>query len=131
MTDNRNEIKQVIRDFYHTQFVISIDNDTLEPLFQSDGVLLAIDHQKNISNPNAFEDICKRTKDELTELQHNHQITYALMLIFLPSKHPLTMEEFCGNVQPTSKYLPEETPRWGLGTTDDDYIRIATLLFTK
>lgn len=64
MNNIRAEIKEMVRDFYKTKSVVSIDNDDIEPFFTTEN-LVVFDHQAPVSNPQALEQICDATKQEL------------------------------------------------------------------
>lgn len=127
MNNIRAEIKEKVRDFYKTKSVVSIDNDNLEPFFTA-GNLVAFDHQAPASNPQGMEQICDTTKQELQTLMKTHRIECVLFLLFQSARNELQIPELDG----FSKMGLAENVQvsWGLGTQEEENVRLVTLTIT-
>ena len=127
--DSRDEIKQMVRDFYKTKRIVSIDNDDLEPFFSDIGTLVAFDHKEPASNPQRMVVICNTTKQELHSLEQDCQIERVLFLLFQSAQHELQIDELDGFAK---MGLPDGVSvTWGFGTHEAEYTRVITLVLTN
>ena len=115
----------MVRDFFKTKPIISIDNDDLEPFFLTKGQLLAIDCEEFDLWHEPDKAICKKTKNELDSLDENYKIRRVLFLFFQPTGYELKMKDM-ENLHIMSNSF--ETATWGIGLWHEDSARLLTLV---
>ncbi len=118
----------MVRDFFKTKPIISIDNDDLEPFFTAES-LEAFDHQELAINPKGLKLLCNATKQEIQLLAQAHEVERVLFLLFLSSQHELQISELDGFSQ---MGLAEDVlVSFGIGTQETENMRLVTLVLTK
>ncbi len=124
MISDVEEIKGLVREFYQTHQVVSIDNDDLEPFFLSKNKLIAFDCEEFDLWNEPYKVVCKLTQDKLESLCNGCRIERMLFLVFQPTGHELQMTDM-ESLRLMSKSF--ETVTWGLGTWREDSVRLVTL----
>lgn len=128
MTSNRNEIKNMVRDFYHAHIEVGIDGDDLEFFFLANNNLFAFDCEEFDLWNNPWQNICNRAIDELNKLEKDNVIERVLFLIFQPTGYELKLTDLdyfrilCKSPVKTT---------WGLCSWYEDSTRLIILLKTK
>lgn len=124
-TNDRNEIKRWVREFYLSHPIVRIDNDDIEPFFLTHNALVAFKFQTSISEFTACPDMCKKIEKEFKALSQTNVIKRILVLILLPINHQMQIEDLS-----YFKAMQEKTPSvtWGLGVWDKEEVRVATLV---
>jgi len=125
MTNNLEEIKGLVREFYQTQRVIGIDNDDLESFFLTQDQLLVIDCEEFDLWHEPYKAICRKTKGKLDSLDGKYKIRRVLFLFFQPTDHELKMTDMESLHQMSTSF---ETVTWGVGTWREDSARLLTLV---
>lgn len=93
MISNIEIIKGLVREFYQTHMVVSIDNDDLEPFFLTKGKLVAFDCEEFDLWNKPYKLVCKMTQDKLESLCVGRKIARVLFLVFQPTGHELQMTD--------------------------------------
>lgn len=125
MTNNVEEIKGLVREFYQAQRVIGVDNDDLEPFFLTQGQLIAIDCEEFDLWNEPYKTICQKTKNKFDTLKEKYKIRRVLFLLFKPTAHELKMKDM-ESLHLMSNFL--ESVTWGLGIWYEDSARLLTLV---
>lgn len=128
MTRDINEIKDMVRDFYHAKMEVSIDGDDLEPFFLSNDHLLALDNEEFDLWNRPWERVCNKTNGELDSLRKNYGVERLLFLAFQPIGHELNLPDMdC--FRPICK--SSDSIVWGVCSWYEDPARLVTLVETK
>lgn len=124
-TNDRNEIKRWVREFYLSAPIVRIDNDDIEPFFLAHHTPIAFNFQTSISEFTAWADICKKIEKEFKALNQTSVIKRVLFLIFQPTNHQMQVKDL-SCFKDMQETMPSVT--WGLGIWDKAEIRVATLV---
>lgn len=125
MISNIEIIKGLVREFYQTRMVVSIDNDDFESFFLTKGKLVAFDCEEFDLWNKPYKLVCKMTQDKLESLCGGRKIARVLFLVFQPTGHELQMTDM------ESLHLVSmsfETVTWGIGSWHEDSVRLVTLV---
>ena len=125
MISNIEIIKGLVREFYQTHMVVSIDTDDLEPFFLTKGKLVAFDCEEFDLWNKPYKLVCKMTQDKLESLCVGRKIARVLFLVFQPTGHELQMTDM-ESLHLVSKSF--ETVTWGIGSWHEDSVRLVTLV---
>lgn len=125
MISNIEIIKGLVREFYQTRMVVSIDNDDFESFFLTKGKLVAFDCEEFDLWNKPYKLVCKMTQDKLESLCGGRKIARVLFLVFQPTGHELQMTDM-ESLHLVSKSF--ETVTWGIGSWHEDSVRLVTLV---